>query len=354
MSRNKRVILHIGMLKTGTTSLQSYLQRRCDALSEQGVGCYIQQYSPHATWANAGFLCWQSVFDARGNGDKLPNSMEEMELFAEYAKGYDTLILSEEFLWEMGIEEAGFWSAVKRNIHRLVGEDAQIDIIVFLRRQDDWILSRWKERLLSWPHREHADFSDYLERMEKMGHMDYDVALERIAQVFGREHITVCSYGRKDGKKIDTTKTFLTAIGMRLAPLEKTEMIFGNTSISMRAAKAILDINRRDEDDVVASRKKIVRATRIFSSMYPDEEQYYPMKREERIAFLSRFNDINNSVSLEYKHGEELFEKEISDYSLWNDNPEQSEMDANRILKIASISDDTMTLLHQQLMALRH
>ena len=344
----KRVILHIGMLKTGTTALQSYLQRNKDALAEHGVGFYIQRFLPYKASSNAGFLCWQSLYDAGGSGKYDPERIKEMESFAEFAKGYDTLILSEEFMWEKGIEEPDFWSAVKRNVKQMLGDDTQINVIAFLRRQDEWILSRWKERLLSWFHKEDMDFSDYLDSMERLGHMDYYGALKRIASVFGRENVTVCSYDKKVNDSFDTVKTFLMNTCIEPVHSEKSDTITGNRSISMRAAEAMLFINRNDEESELP-RAKLARAARIFSLMYPDKESYYPIDAKERQELLSKYKNINARVSLEYNKGIEIFEKGFEDYTVWHDNPEQASEDAECILKLASLSNETINQLVRQL-----
>ena len=196
--RGKRILLHVGMLKTGTTSLQSFLQNSRDDLAARGIGYYLPRFDAHPSFSNAGFLCRRSLSEAIGLPPE-PSSDREMAAFSAYAGAFDTLILSEEFLSEPGAEVPGYWEIVRKNLAELAGEHTQIDVLLFVRRQDDWILSRWKQQVLNAFYEDRPtppdipDFTTFAGQAKARGLLDYDRAADRLAKVFGREHVTVCA-----------------------------------------------------------------------------------------------------------------------------------------------------------------
>ena len=348
MAERKRVILHIGMAKTGTTSLQYYLWSNRKELSNNGIGYYSEQFRPWTAYSNAGFLCGQSLNAARGWEWQNPDYLSEMEAFTEFAKDYNTLILSEEFMWEKGIEEASFWRELKNIIYLTVGEDTVIDIVVFLRRQDEWILSRWKENLIDWYKNDERDFPEYLSDMEKLGFLDYEIALRRIADCFGRGHMEVCAYGAREHEGYDTVREFLSATDINYSGLEASKKPRMNPSLSMRAAKAMLLINRQQHDDI--SRDKLAYVARIFSMMHPDNQNYYPISADDRRKILSRIEEKNDRLFLEYGNGISCLKNEFDDYQVWEDNREQEKKDAHSILKLATLSNKTLKLLRGEIL----
>ena len=341
------------MLKTGTTSLQTFLYRNKRLLEEKGIGYYIPQYEGYIPSSNAGFLCWSSMFEARENETQQDKYDKEIALFCEYAKAHDTLILSEEFLSEMGAEIPGYWEIVKQNIEKTVGDNARIDVVIFIRRQDDWVLSRWKQQVRnSFFDDSHKgsnipDFSEFLNSGKTKNLLDYDAALKRIEKVFGRNRITVCGYGNKDGDSFDTVKTFLAATGITITAAKEEKPLKDNPSISMRAAKALLMLNQMDEASSVL-RNKIYRGARTFSSLYPDKQSYYPMSRQERCRLLAEYKSSNERISVEYNNGIPFFSDEFEEFCEWHDNHAQAREDAHTILKLATLSKGTASLLLQE------
>jgi len=348
MSKPKRVILHVGMLKTGTTSLQIFLCDNNEALAAQRITYFIPKHQKYNSFSNAGFLCWSSLYTARGTAPQDLIYEKDEALFSEFAKEYDTLILSEEFISEMGAEVPGYWEVLKSNLLRLLGNDIIVDVVIFLRRQDDWVFSRWKQQVLNSFFHENTvptsipDFMEFLTTARAKGLMDYDIALERIAEVFGREHVIICVHDRKDGSSNDVVNAFLNATNISLHNTNYNSLR-ANPSITMRTTKALLQISQRKRIDV--SRRRIYNTAKVFSQLYPDEQNYYPMSRKDRIQLLSEFELSNEKVSNLYNNGEPLFHMEVPDYCEWRDKPDQSVQDASLLLKLATVSSKTSNLL---------
>ena len=339
----KRVILHIGMLKTGTTSLQAFLRANANALATQGIGFYLPKYI-NKSMSNAGFLCWESFFEAGGDIPRDPARIKEMEAFAAYAKDYDTLILSEEFLWEKGIEAPGFWDVVRQNLIRMLGDDIEIDLIAFIRRQDEWILSRWKEYVLNTVSTDTMDFPEYLCFMEEAGFMNYQAAPDKIAQTFSKDHMTVCAYDRASNVNFNTIDRFLAIADIPADRLSCRNSKERHPSINLRSAKALSIIHEHSLLSHTTS-KRIIEAAYLFSFMYPDDENYYPTSETKRMGFLSRVQDTNARISDVYNGGISFFREDIEPYCVWQDDPEQVKKDAETICRLSTISRETTALL---------
>lgn len=338
------------MLKTGTTSLQIFLQRNKKALEEKGIGYYIPQHEEYTPMSNAGFLCWSSLFEIRGNESQRSKYDKEIASFCNYAKLYDTLILSEEYLSELGTEIPGYWETIKQNIKKMTGEQTQIDVVIFIRRQDDWAYSRWKQQVLNSFFYDNqsipkiSDFSDYLNSLKMKTLMNYDGMLQQLVKVFGHDHLIVCGYGNKQENSFDTVETFFTTTGITPPDSKKDKALNANPSITMRAVKALLLLNQ-SKDIATISRNNIYHGAQTFSVLYPDEHIYYPISRQQRNELLSTFDSSNEHISLVYNNGIPFFSRDTKQFYVWEDDPEQTRQDADMILKLSTLSRETALFL---------
>ena len=263
---------------------------------------------------------------------------------------YDTLILSEEFLSELGTEIPGYWETIKQNIKRMTGEQTQIDVVIFIRRQDDWAYSRWKQQVLNsffYDNQnipETSDFSDFLNSLRIKTLMDYDGVLQQITKVFGRDHLIVCGYDNKQKSSFDTVETFFTAPGITPSGFEIEKTINANPSITMRAVKALLLLNQ-SKDIATISRNNIYHGAQTFSGLYPDEHTYYPISKKQRNELLSIFDSSNEHISFIYNKGIPFFSRDTEQFYVWEDDPEQTRQDADTILKLSTLSRETAIFL---------
>ena len=102
-------------------------------------------------------------------------------------KNYDVLILSEETISQYAMFYDDLWIRMKEYFDDVVEEEYEIDIVIYLRRQDEWLESTWKENLsneLPFPY----TFEETVELYDATGILDYYSYLNKIAQVFGKEH----------------------------------------------------------------------------------------------------------------------------------------------------------------------
>ena len=177
----KRVFLHIGQSKTGTTSLQNFLAKHRDTLAENGIlypdffknGVAVQtkEHNPLA----------QALVDIqRYPFLELDVYFEQFEAQAK-AQNCDTLFLSPEgffgspHIWTMDNPD-DFFTLHADKIKRLKSYlgNAQIHLLLYLRAQDDWFNSavaqiiRYEGLLGKKIYQDEAQLFEFLKP-----HMDY-------------------------------------------------------------------------------------------------------------------------------------------------------------------------------------
>ena len=149
------LILHIGTTKTGTSSLQSFFFESRELLKEHGVYFPVftrQTVTPYTR--NGLFLCRHCRNLAQGiDPSKDVDSLEKnLKQLSESLSSHDRVLLSEEcfFLFSSRLLEdtqstKAYWPIVARLLDE-AGAD-EITIVTYLRRQDDWIASQWRQQV---------------------------------------------------------------------------------------------------------------------------------------------------------------------------------------------------------------
>lgn len=139
----KKLFLHIGFYKTGSTSLQKNLAQNSSALAAQGI-CYPfvprspfnqrWQHAPLAAAMPGRKLDWLLA----GKGKSLDRAYRAMFEHFE-ASGCGTLVLSSEGFCDQTMDENGLrWLQDKFS-------DFDITVIAYIRRQDAYFLSTYQE-----------------------------------------------------------------------------------------------------------------------------------------------------------------------------------------------------------------
>ena len=129
----KKLYLHIGTAKTGSSALQSFFYLNADTLEKKGIyypleygGAPINQFQ--LSGGNLGPL----VLEKDGHDNEL------VEAVAKLLEGHDTLLFSTEYLWDHFEARMGIFEG----IHEL---DCETEIVVYLRPQVEFIESMYRE-----------------------------------------------------------------------------------------------------------------------------------------------------------------------------------------------------------------
>jgi hypothetical protein len=207
MIRKPRLVLHIGMHKTGSTSLQRFFVRNRILLRALGI------HYPKATGAdgrrlpkhNDIFLAVSHEMAHKGAPHPTlgPSAARIREVERHLHPGRVTLLSAE----GLSGQKPGFAKALAP-----LAEAADVRVVCFLRRQDDWIKSFYKQMVLSREVRETRTFDEFLALPRTHRHLDYAKILRWWANAFGSENIRVLIYPPRQSILID----FLTAAELPL------------------------------------------------------------------------------------------------------------------------------------------
>ncbi len=184
-----RLILHIGLMKTGTTAIQRFFARNRSVLPAFGVH-YPRSNDPRTRGAiNHSDLVeafrHQQANSGAGHPD-LGTASEVLQRYLAKARNRHATILSAEGLATLGTEAAQLLAP-----HR---EAFDIRVIVFLRRQDEWALSTYREHVVNPNYAEARALGDWLADPAIRAQMDYASLLDAWAAAVGEDALRVLRY----------------------------------------------------------------------------------------------------------------------------------------------------------------
>ncbi len=205
-SKVKKLFLHIGFNKTGSTSIQNALVENADHLAQNGFfypcmagAGYFQnvQHVPLAA-AVAPEIRWY-----RKRPEISLDTVYE-DLLREFDDcGADNLILSSEGFGENKVSP----DRIRQIRDKLAGLD--VTVIAYIRRQDAYMLSTYQEGIKSGPANAPFVFDDFRESRP----LRFSNRLAPWREVFGRDKVIVRPFDRRFWTDGDLTLDFLSAIG---------------------------------------------------------------------------------------------------------------------------------------------
>lgn len=207
-------------MKTGTTSIQSYLKKNQEQLNKQGY-CYpdipIKNKSGHVQNRNGHFLIFTSQKEDLEERKIEEAKVRELgkKILEEKAKEYENIILSEELIWHHARKFPDFWKNLKEYCD---AKGFLLKIIVYLRRQDELVESLWNQNIKS-AKRWSIPFSEYVKQgVYKYFPLYYYQNLKNIEKYVGKENMIVRVFEKGQFKDGNLISDFLLCVG-----LEKTE-----------------------------------------------------------------------------------------------------------------------------------
>lgn len=321
----KTLYLHIGTPKTATTAIQSFCYENREVLEQHGY-CYpMFDYSFENVhkYRNGHFLVCRVLDEKR---KRIPEQQEKltMQIMAELLQVFeehDKVILSDEGIWNRGFfEDTHCWSKIQRE---LVEKGIVVKVIVYFRRQDDFLFSWWnqqvKEGLLG------SSVMDWKEVTKKLPYikLDYYGYLEQIAQYVGKEQIVVRLFDRNRFKGGSIQEDFLDAIGLSLTDDFKMTDDMKNISLTKnnielkRIMNTLPDLGKKEN----AIFRQIVTQ---MSENTAEDKSLSMFSEEEDAQFMQQYEEGNKKIAGEYMHKEgTLFEEGRQGDNKWTMDNEQ-------------------------------
>lgn len=288
----KRLFLHIGFYKTGSTSLQKSLALNAAALAQQGI---LYPYDPQAAYTQR----WQHVpLAAAVPGLRLSwlMSQKRKTLGQAYTAlqeriGRDeaeTLILSSE-----GFGEPAMGQKKIRWLKDLF-PDSQITVIAYVRRQDSYFLSSYQEQIKGGRLRPFG-FGDHVEAKG----LYFGRRLAPWRAIFGASNVIVRPFDPKIWPEGEVFLDFLRTIGAKREGM--TLYSPENEGLDYRAVEFMRQLNlRAEETGPTLQRGQIRMLTAAFNRMLEadDGRQKMSLSTEQAEILRQHFHE-DNALALE-------------------------------------------------------
>ncbi len=315
--------IHIGAPKTATTSIQFFCSENAAVLAKKGF-CYPIfpfSYPGIAPGHNGRFLLGKLKDEngVRNIAQEEKNFKEGMEIVNELFKKYDNIVVSDESIWRgMDSEKKDLWEVMMQEAEK---GGFKLHIIVYFRRQDKYFLSHWNQQVKK--QRSEETFEAYADRINRL-RLDYYGKLSRMAEIVGKENITVRRFesGQFEGGTIYSD--FLTTLGLTLTEEYNVSQevrntgLYGNTHEIKRLLNSFPEMKQgRTQYFIMETLQK---CSDFSKEKYP-AEMY---SKEEIEAFLEPYKEGNRKIAEEYlnEQGKELFDNTVKDLPKWQkDNP---------------------------------
>ncbi|AUQ84656.1 hypothetical protein [Phaeobacter inhibens] len=282
----RRLWLHIGSHKTGSTSLQTALRQ---GQSDKTLGRWSYLHARPRVDFNPLVRCHGM---GAGMHTELRWPFLERRMADADHRGHGDCILSSEMLfWLMDVADL---EALRQ---QLLTHFDEISVVAYLRRQDALALSHRKQVVMG-----RAAYQFYGAQIRglpefqphMMRYFDYATKLARWEQVFGAENVTVRRFQRGDLVGGDTVLDFYHLVGLTPPP----ELPQENAAWSRSQLLAGLWLRQRGYP-----RQSFAEAVQEL----PDDGRLMPA-RDDAAAFLARFEAINRALAARYDpQGPEMF-----------------------------------------------
>lgn len=310
MTEQKILYLHIGMPKTGTSSLQSFLVQNENALLQNNF-CYPKmpgRYPMVSPNRNAHFLVGKvknaaGVEDETLTKERFDLSIQRLE---EAFQKADNVILSDEAIWNT------YTVKTPECIRQIVGfcdeRNIELKVIVYLRRQDYYLESYWKQQI-----RKRGAVWEWQRVIKKTpGYivLDYEKHLREIAEEVGDDHMIVQAYQEEN---FDLCSDF-----MHILNIDDLDSFYVleekvNRSLNNNYAEIKRILNQLLETENMQEwgkqqrwfEKVAVDCSRADKKQY-ESSMFSAGQRED---FVKKYDGSNHRISEKYMQGRELFDQ---------------------------------------------
>ncbi|MAU59562.1 MAG: hypothetical protein CMI62_02400 [Parvibaculum sp.] len=306
-------ILHVGVTKTGTTTIQKFLRDNRDALSRQGFFVPASVMSRRATSAQhiglagigaaRGGDLLRAAWSVRNVIGKRPDIASEIRQLEEdfasevrAASAHRTALLSSEALASLNLREAGELRSL------LSGLFGKITVLVYLRRQDLHAVSRFSSALrIASPDREL--FAHPMPERDR-----FDDTLRSFSGSFGKENMKVRLFEPARLEGGDALSDFRHVCGIEPDPA----FVIPERQNEKLNAKQLAFLNRiqHASGNAPFPRKRMEEILECLKC-----DTYFMPARAEAEAFFRQFDEVNAWIAREFLGRDgPLFDEDFSMY----------------------------------------
>lgn len=228
---SKKVVIHIGGHKTGTTSLQRFCAHNKDALLEQGI-YYPDNTSERSKLGSYGrnkfvngFILTNKYYD----GEQLDHILAEYQSNARV----NTLLLSEENIFFNRLQEHMLNQEASTRL-----QQHNTHVVITLRRAVEYLCGVWQESV-----RFQCDtgLHGFLDRYRYEISLDY---INQLAEIFGKDKVHILVYNQQESAEYDAVDHMMEFLGLVNHGLSPPDPFRLNTSIKRETLDNMCTLNK--------------------------------------------------------------------------------------------------------------
>lgn len=316
----KTLYIHIGTSKTGTTTIQTYCGINREQLKSKGVLFPIMPYHYDRITKNRnGHFLYANIYEngVRNKEKEEQVLKQELDYIVDCFKDYDNVLLSEESIWwATATRRKSLWKYLQEHSQQ---NNYQVKIIVYLRRQDQFMMSRYNQILKTDTGGGTQRFYEYFKDMNGKYKcvMNYRQRLDYMAKFFPKENIVVKRFDRSYFYNGELNADFLHILGVEIddtfAELPKDE----NLGISVQSGELKRVLNRLGTM-TFAENQKLLQMLNECEELLPKREVSI-MTTEHIEKFMKKFIDDNESIAVDYiGDGKPMFDYNYKKKPVWS------------------------------------
>lgn len=280
-----KLLIHLGASKCGSSALQLHWANNAEVLRSQGVIIPDEKLELEGKISGHQLWFWENLrpFD----DEKAAMLYRRLARLAEHAKatGAHTVIVSGENL----INPHGF-TKVFKGLDRLFDE---VEAIVYIRRQDDYIISGWQQ----WWLKRGKGIDAYLaQEVGKVG--NWDANLAPWAEVLGADKIIVRRFLRECLTDGDVVPDFFHTTGLSMDGHTPLRGLINRsfTEAIGRMAEQVVDVFESIHDNRFYNALTYAIGPKAFKSSKGSSL----LTLEQRLRILDAYRDSNEALRARY------------------------------------------------------
>ncbi len=245
-----KAVFHLGLPKTGTTSIQHFLLANANALSARGVA---YEQVPNATVEPQDSQLEFGICQFARAGEIVPfeptvrgYGLTSLEAQEKFAKQFEATLLKHvsrrtEDVYVISSEHVGAWTRTPKHVAALdtwlSSIFDEVRYVQYIRRQEDWLMSRYSQDLRTG-HPVHL-----FKYLERHGKHDFATKADLWSDVVGRDRFDLRLMERDAMVDGDLIADFASAVGFDASglPMPPRE----NESLTPQAAFFLRKLNGR-------------------------------------------------------------------------------------------------------------
>jgi len=292
-TNKKKLYLHIGLPKTGSTSIQKMLVDNQEQLLKAGV--FIPFLGWRYKYKNYTFHS-NLDFEIRNTNQFDPKKGTWKTLIAAYQNSNcQKAIVSWEGLGDFSESEI-------IALHKLIRDHFDTTIICYLRRQDRLINSNYCQQVKLGI--KHYNFKTFLHLPHKPYKYNFKLFLDMWSDIFSREKVIARIFEKEQFLNGNLIDDFLDACGISPDIIEEGKNDIKNSAPNRTSILAALEVSRILEDsyesNVIEEKERIIKKVVKDLNEIKDDVRFFGFKNKEAKAFLSKYNEANSAVAREY------------------------------------------------------